>query len=399
VALHAGQQAPAAEAPRVLFFSPYGLDAPQSGGARRAVQSRDLLRRQGCVVETLVHARTDGAAGATGADTWLVPLRGGHRRFLDPRLLQTLRARLAAFRPDVLWIEQFYSVPQLAWAARRHGVPVIYNAANVEAERFAGWPLPHRVGIGLYERCLLRMVDGCVCVSARDRDLLAARYGFDPARSLVLPNGYDPAVFHPAPVDATGRRALWAGHGIPDDAQVLVFPGHQGYAPNAEARAWITGTLAPGLARRHPGAQIAILGPGLPDAFPGASNVHAVGFVDDLAAHLRAADLLLCPLEHGGGSRLKIIEALACGLPVLSTPKGAEGLEGVDARAGLHLATRAEFAARLDALLDAPPARRSETHPAVAALGLPALGADLRAFVERVAALRHPHRGAAARHG
>lgn len=374
-----------ADAPRVLFFSPFPLADPRSGGERRAAQAWTLLRAQGCAVEAIVHARPRQEVNPSDRRTHRLEVGHGAQRFFDPRLRRLFRSRIASFRPDLVWIEQFYSVPQMAGIARQHKVPVVYNAANVEVERFAAWPLPQRAAIAWYERHLLRKVDWCACVCARDRDLLSARYGFDPARCHVLPNAYDEAEFHPAPADGETRAGIWGAHGVPTEGKVLVFPGNQSYAPNVAAREWLCAQLAPEIARSHPDARIALLGPELPGRMPAIPNVLPLGFVADLAAHLRAADLLVCPLLHGGGSRLKIIEALACGLPVLSTPKGAEGLEGIGEDAGLYRAPLEDFAARLTALLAAPLPRRDTPHPAVAALGMGALGAGLREFVDVVA--------------
>jgi glycosyltransferase involved in cell wall biosynthesis len=86
--------------------------------------------------------------------------------------------------------------------------------------------------------------------------------------------------------------------------------------------------------------------------------VEVTGGVPDVIPYLRAAHLLAVPLDAGGGTRLKILEAFAAGLPVVSTRVGAEGIEGTD---GTHLviAERPEFAAAVGRLVsDAALGRR-----------------------------------------
>lgn len=374
---HSGER----KRPRILFFSPYRLDDIQSGGERRTRLFWDILQAGGYAMETIVHGRPRGRAPMVEPGVHWLPVSHGAQRFYDPRLVRCINATLARFQPDLIWMENFYTGPLIARLAARHGVRLVYNAQNVEAERFAAWSRWHQFGVGLYERDLLKRAGHVVCVSERDRDQFHARYGVAGHRMVVLPNGYDESVFAPATLSSVERASLWQSYGIPDDARILLFPGHQGYAPNVEARHWIVNTLMPRLQTMAPSVHMVLLGPGLPDDIPAARNLHAVGMVQDIAKHLQAADLLLCPLTHGGGSRLKIIEALACGLPVLSTPKGAEGLEAIDETAGLYRAPLEGFVDRLPVLLEALPPRNTTTPPAVAALGRRALTRATHAFI------------------
>jgi glycosyltransferase involved in cell wall biosynthesis len=97
-------------------------------------------------------------------------------------------------------------------------------------------------------------------------------------------------------------------------------------------------------------------------------GVEVVGEVADVRPYLQRAAVAVAPLTFGGGSRLKILEALAMGKAVVSTPKGAEGLELID---GEHLAIRAldDFPEAIASLLSDPQRRRQ-------------LGAAGRAFVQ-----------------
>jgi glycosyltransferase involved in cell wall biosynthesis len=107
---------------------------------------------------------------------------------------------------------------------------------------------------------------------------------------------------------------------------------------------------------RVPEATLTIVGrdPG-PDvlALSKAPHVTVVGNAPDIVPYLRNARVLAVPLETGGGTRLKILEAFAAGLPVVSTPIGCEGLAGVNGRE-LLIADRAQFADSICSILADP---------------------------------------------
>ena len=75
-----------------------------------------------------------------------------------------------------------------------------------------------------------------------------------------------------------------------------------------------------------------------------ASGVTATGLVDDTRPYLQAATVFVCPLRSGSGTRFKLMEALACGLPVVSTSVGCEGLNAVDGQHMLVADTPEAFA-------------------------------------------------------
>jgi glycosyltransferase involved in cell wall biosynthesis len=164
------------------------------------------------------------------------------------------------------------------------------------------------------------------------------------ARVAVVPNGY-PRVEHPV-----GRLEVRS-------PPTILFPGTLRYPPNAEAARFLIGEVRPELSALVPGARLRLVGLSTPalselDDRPG---VAIVGQVPDLGAELARADLVVVPLRFGSGTRLKVLEAFAQRVPVVSTSLGAEGLDAED---GVHLligdtpATMAAACARL--LADLP---------------------------------------------
>jgi glycosyltransferase involved in cell wall biosynthesis len=159
-------------------------------------------------------------------------------------------------------------------------------------------------------------------VVCSDLDAERARAGGVP-RVEVVPNGYRAV---PAPV---GRTAV-------GDPPVVLFPGTLRYPPNAEGARFLVREVAPRLRELVPAVRIRLVGTTAPaladlDAPPA---VTLVGQVPDIAAELSGADVVVVPLRFGSGTRLKVLEAFAQRVPVVSTTLGAEGL-GV--RDGVHL--------------------------------------------------------------
>ena len=91
------------------------------------------------------------------------------------------------------------------------------------------------------------------------------------------------------------------------------------------------------------------------------ARLRFTGPIDDLPAHIEAADLCICPLFAGGGTRMKILEYFAAGKAVVSTPLGAEGLEVTDG-VEIALAGRDVFVYRVLSVLGAPAGRRRMGH-------------------------------------
>jgi polysaccharide biosynthesis protein PslH len=345
---------------RILFYCPYALDDIKHGGARRSSLMWRMLS-SAHDVHLVVHARDTAPAARERLDA--LPATRAWRRFIDPRLNAMVHKLMNAFSPDIFWIEQFYCVPAMARIARRHSVPVVYSAQNVEADRFTSLSRVHAALAAWYEQRVLNAADFVCCVSARDRDILNARYGCPAGKIAVAPNAYDPAVFYPKILARDEKDRWWQALGVKPAAQYIVFVGSYAYAPNREAMDQIENVIAPQLHALRPDLQILMIGSRLPAKRSAPANLAWIGEVDDMAPCLHAADLLICPLLSGGGTRLKIIEALACGLPVVSTPKGAEGLDYLGPDDGLSIAPLADFAPAVVRELSTPRTPTRITEP------------------------------------
>jgi glycosyltransferase involved in cell wall biosynthesis len=173
-----------------------------------------------------------------------------------------------------------------------------------------------------YERRAFREADRVVAVSHEDAQLISDH--FESPHVVVVENG----------VDTTSIRPLQT----PREAGRVLFLGSLDWRPNLDAVEQLLSTVFPAVRARMPIARLCIVGRNPSAALqrrcqttPGV-ELHAD--VADVRPFLAQSALLVVPLRIGGGSRLKILEAFAAGLPVVSTRVGAEGLR-VDG--GVHL--------------------------------------------------------------
>jgi polysaccharide biosynthesis protein PslH len=339
---------------RVLLLTPELPFAPGgSGGSTRQYQLLSALRERGneVVVVAPTHpAQQDGAARlASEVVTYLQPRPVSRvqetlaavreRPGLVPaiarepllawqvdvfwtRLRHRLAEALAAERPDVILLDH-------DWAASWHrhlpgGVPRALTLQNLTwryyRARAAVATGPRRVGFEVEARRWLRHdvrhlpnFDLLVAVSEDDAEVARAVLGAD---TVTVPNGVDTRAFRPAP---------------PPDADtppVLLYTGTMSYPPNADGLRWLLAELWPRIRRAVPDARLVVVGKDPPaDARAvAAEGITLAGWVADVTPYFADASAILVPIRSGGGTRLKVLDGLASGRPVISTRAGAEGI-------------------------------------------------------------------------
>jgi glycosyltransferase involved in cell wall biosynthesis len=196
---------------------------------------------------------------------------------------------------------------------------VIYNAHNLESgfRHELGEQMGTREQLRAFERGLLQRAAESWMVS--DADIDAARELCPEAALRYVPNVVDVAAIEPVSPRVDAHRAL--------------FIGNFSYPPNVLALRFLLDEVLPRVWAQLPEAQLLLVGGGLQDEPAGDPRVQRLGFVEDLRSAYAQASCAVVPLLVGGGSPLKLIEALAYGLPVLATPRAAAGLritDGVD---------------------------------------------------------------------
>jgi glycosyltransferase involved in cell wall biosynthesis len=187
-----------------------------------------------------------------------------------------------------------------------------------------------------YECLACRHMDRVVVCSEADRFALQAIMpGLEPA---VIPNGVDSAYYHP---DAVPDHTPLPPHS-------LVFTGKMDFRPNIDAVVWFVQEVWPNLKAKVPDARFYIVGQrphSRVSSLADAAGVTVTGTVEDVRPYMAGADVYVVPLRIGGGTRLKVLEAMAMGRPMVSTTLGCEGFPVTSGRQLVMADEPSEFAA------------------------------------------------------
>lgn len=183
--------------------------------------------------------------------------------------------------------------------------------------------------------------DAVFCVTDQDRDLLAACGG---RGGVTIPLG----------IDTDTTRAVW----LPDGPPKLLFVGSFGHAPNRSAAEFLVDKVWPRIAQYDRNMSLVLAGGGpapfLASLAARGPRISVPGFVRDLDVLYRDCRLVAAPLTEGGGIKIKILEAMAAGIPVVTTPIGAEGIAGEQDRVLWLAAPDDDFARTIRAALADP---------------------------------------------
>jgi len=332
---------------RILASTPHALWPDSSGGGRRTLSITIALARLGHELTLLVPGGpTDAPELPPGISHQPYRPAGRTGHFFNPQFSRALQQQLEKGQ-DLVLTAYPYQAGALIRACQRHGVPLVYDAHNCEAHRVP--QLQGRMVGRLVNRLELRLTRAAravICVSRQDQQLFREIHDVD---SLLLPNGVDTTLFRPGPPET----ALLQDLGLAGK-RVALFFGAFDYEPNRQALARLLSLPWPMRSAGLPDTHLLVVGRGSLTCTPERPGVVATGAVDDIARYIRLATVVLAPLESGGGTRLKIIESLACGQFVLGTPFGATGLAEQDIP-GLYCCDWADYHGELERLLSRDP--------------------------------------------
>ena len=248
--------------------------------------------------------------------------------------------------PYALLVRRWFGSKAPAILLDEHNAEYILQQRAFEADvrqprrwhgAFYSWMQWHR--LMRFERHVCQQADGVIAVSETDaRALRALSSEINP---LVLPNGVDVQRYHPA-----------LGDTLPLKHPAVVFTGRMDFRPNVDAMGWFYHHIWPQVRARVPDAHLYIVGkaphPSV-QALAADPSITVTGYVTDILPYFGGADIFVVPLRMGGGTRLKVLEAMAAGLPLVSTTIGAEGIVG---RSGEYLLLADTAEAFAEAVVD-----------------------------------------------
>src|SRR5574341_629488 len=352
---------------RLLFLAP-NVPSPTTGGG--SLRMHHMLRVLGRRFDVdLVAPAPDGAEadvrdlGASCRDVELVPPSPGGvwRRVArlgpyekDPALAAAVERRLARGGYGAVQIEKPAMLPYVPRHVRVPGVLDLWAYGSTGALR----ALRHERGWATRARTLLQLARSsafdALCwpelayilvVSEIDRErCLRARPA---SRVVVVPNGVE-------------CYRILPGRPTDSGPPVLVFSGDMSFAPNVHAAVLLATRIFPDVRRAHPDAVLRLVGR-RPDrrvlALRG-EGVTVTGEVPDMLPDLQAATVYAAPHFTGAGTRTKLLEAMAAGLPIVTTPSGIEGIEAVGGRDVIVAADASAIAAAIRRLLSRPDERQ-----------------------------------------
>lgn len=297
-------------------------------------------------------------------------------------MMQTVLRETTRFQPDVVIASQTDAAIYVQRLAVRRvldevEVTVLYEAYARERSklrRLRAWLTWQK--LTAYLRGLLSDFDGYTVVSdAERRRVIEATATRVPV--AIVPNGVD--------VEACARVVAQP------EPDTLIYSGALTYDANFDAVDYFLREIFPLIQAKRPGVRLFVTGKldGVNlDALPRNDGVVFTGYLDDVRPRIAQSWVSVVPLRIGGGTRLKILESLALGTPVVATSKGAEGL---DFEAGRELCiadTPSEFADQVVRLLEDRLLRETFSaagRRAVVRYSWSTIGASFSDFVERIA--------------
>lgn len=317
----------------------------------------------------------------------------------QPQLLRTIQAQLKPGEFEVIQVEHLRGA-HYGLALKAAGIPIIWDsvdcisylfkqAAAHSRSLFGRWITRLELGrTRSYEGYLVHQFETVLVTSDIDRQALAQLANRVPLSQVaasavqdkikVLPNGVDHTFFQP--------------NGQPPEPETLVLSGKMSYHANVTMALHLINDIMPLVWANRPTVKVTIVGQNPPPAVKKLSEdprVIVTGFVPDMRPYLQQATVAVVPSVYGAGIQNKILEAMACGTPVVAAARATAALGLEDNRDFLSATGAEEFAQQILRLLD-----NSEFRQAVALNGLKyvrrehdwlKIGADLESIYQRLA--------------
>jgi polysaccharide biosynthesis protein PslH len=309
-----------AKSHRVTYIAHKNSDEGELREAARALRDHDIFP---IVVDRAVPAKSGPGFYARLARNLLSPLPFSVATH-SSRAFATAMDKLIQKDPPDLWHCEWTPYAQAMYRRRGRWVVMAHNVESVIWQRYAetegnplkAWFLRRQLNrFRVFEGWAYANATRTIAVSRDDADRIECQFGATDV--AVVDNGVDTTTFRP-------------DDRVAPDQHRMLFLGSLDWRPNQDAVKLLLDAIFPKVRVAEPLATLSIVGRKPPEwmreAVRNRLGIKLFADVPDVLPYLRGAGMLVVPLRIGGGSRLKILEALAAGVPVVTTTVGAEGL-------------------------------------------------------------------------
>ena len=315
----------------------YGLFKPKSGGRNRFYNLAMQLIKKGAKITLLQPSRYKDSIDDTLTDVYYFRVSFRNRTFgtitdINVDFIIKFAKIIQKQKIDVVQVSSPYGViaSKLVTKLLRKNVPIIYDAHNIQSD-IAQCSLNDPkatclekifalVYMPLQERIAVKCADHILAVSQEDEMRFIEKYGIDEKKVTVIPSGVniiDLAILK-------DKNKIRKELGIDESKLAIIYHGSYFHPPNREAIDLIKNYLAPEIMKVDKKIVFVIAGFDVPIFEE--ENIKSVGFVEEIYSLIHAADMAIVPILSGGGTRLKILDYMGVGLPIVTTKKGIEGI-------------------------------------------------------------------------
>jgi len=310
----------------ILSIVPYTVLPPITGGRQGIAVMHHYI---GMVCEDHI-VSTETNSPNHNYSFRLHPIMSGSKfRYLPFYKYAAMAALVKKYNISSIYCDHPYMAFTATLLSKRLKIPWYMRSHNIESERFRSlkkkwWPLMY-----LLERFAMKSASGIFFVTQEDKETAISRYHLPEAKCHIAPFGTPlekaPQGHHEAKIK------LAADLKLNPELPFLYFLGVLDYYPNTQAVTFIIDEVLPRLQKKGIACQVIIAGKGLPQniqqQIANTPNILYAGFVPVLETFLTGSDIMLNPVQAGGGIKTKVVEALAYNKIVVSTTTGAAGLQ------------------------------------------------------------------------
>ncbi len=275
----------------------------------------------------------------------------------DNRVVQEeIKKELARKTYDLVHIEPFYVFPSLPPLS----LPLVVSEHNIEYDIYQQnaekMRLPFlkpfayfdAVKVKIWEEIIWQKAKQVTAVSTEDAQVISTA---TKKETQVVPNGVDT------------KRFVYKERKFAKEHPTCLFVGNFLWAPNTEAVRKLLVDIWPKIVMKYPGAVLTIVGKHFPQDLKKyvTDSIHLEEYVEDIQDAFYASDILLAPMGIGGGTKFKILEAMASGTLVITTPQGKMGITMTPKKEFLEASTTDEFVKAVTSVYDGQRASKTMT--------------------------------------